>query len=203
MSEIVLFHSALGVRPGVLSAAERLRAAGHRVHVPDLYGGAVFDDYAEADAFIQSFGSYPELLRRTAAAVQNLPTDLVYAGFSNGAGGAVYLAATRPGGRAALLLHGSLPLSLIAQVTGGAVTWPADVPVALHYGADDPFRTEEHVRAFAEDIRGAGATYEYFEYPVSGHLFTDESLPAEYDPAADELLWERALAFLAKADEPR
>src|SRR5215204_6597966 len=29
MAEIVLFHSALGVRPGVTAAADRLRAAGH------------------------------------------------------------------------------------------------------------------------------------------------------------------------------
>lgn len=39
MAEIILFHSALGVRPGVTAAADRLRAAGHTVHVPDYYDG--------------------------------------------------------------------------------------------------------------------------------------------------------------------
>ena len=35
MAEVVLFHSALGLRPGVTTAADRLRAAGHKVHAPD------------------------------------------------------------------------------------------------------------------------------------------------------------------------
>ncbi|HWE92002.1 MAG TPA: dienelactone hydrolase family protein [Pseudonocardiaceae bacterium] len=194
MSEIVLIHSVLGVRPGVLSAARRLRAAGHTVHVPDLYGGKVFDDYAEADQFVQGFGSYPELLRRTAEAVSGLGTDLVYAGFSNGAGGAAYLAATRPGARAAVLMNGTLPMSLIGSITGSAPTWPSTVPVQAHYGRDDPKRIEAWTREFAEDVRGA--KHEFWEYPVASHLFADESLPDEYDQAAAELMWQRVLSFL-------
>jgi dienelactone hydrolase len=45
MAEVVLFHSVLGLRPGVITAAEWLRAAGHTVHTPDLYDGEVFDDF--------------------------------------------------------------------------------------------------------------------------------------------------------------
>ena len=44
VAEVVLFHSVLGLRQGVISAAERLRAAGHEVHTPDLFDGEVFDD---------------------------------------------------------------------------------------------------------------------------------------------------------------
>jgi dienelactone hydrolase len=51
MAHIALFHSVLGVRPGVTDAAARLRAAGHRVLVVDQYGGRVFDDYDEAGRF--------------------------------------------------------------------------------------------------------------------------------------------------------
>ena len=40
MAEIYLFHSALGLRPGVVEAAERLRRAGHYVHAP--YAQAVW-----------------------------------------------------------------------------------------------------------------------------------------------------------------
>lgn len=43
MAEIVLFHSALGLRPGVRAASDRLRSAGHTVHTPDLFDGRVFD----------------------------------------------------------------------------------------------------------------------------------------------------------------
>lgn len=61
MSHIALFHSVLGVRPGVLDAAERLRAEGHDVTVVDQYEGRVFDDYGEADEFARSIG-YPALM---------------------------------------------------------------------------------------------------------------------------------------------
>lgn len=44
MAEVVLFHSALGLRTGVAAAADRLRAAGHTVHTPDYYDGEAFDD---------------------------------------------------------------------------------------------------------------------------------------------------------------
>jgi dienelactone hydrolase len=49
----------------------------------------------------------------------------------------------------------------------------------------------------AADVRAAGARFELVEYDGVGHLFTDPSLPAEYDPTATELLWSRVLALLA------
>ncbi len=61
---------------------------------------------------------------------------------------------------------------------------------------EDPFDDRETLESFAEDLRSAGAELEMFWYPGKGHLFTDASLPAEYDPEATELLWERALRFL-------
>ncbi|HEY3610084.1 MAG TPA: dienelactone hydrolase family protein [Pseudonocardiaceae bacterium] len=198
MTELVLFHSVLGLRPAVSSWAERLRGAGHIVHVPDLYGGEVFDSYQDGDDFVQSFGGYPELLRRTEAAVADLRKDLVYAGFSNGAGGATYLCTTRPGARGALLMHGMLPLSVIEQVTGEPAAWPDSVPTQLHYGRDDPFRPESGVVSFSGDVTSAGAPFEYFEYPVAGHLFGDPDLSDEYDEAAAELMFARALDFLAR-----
>lgn len=192
MSEIVLFHSVLGVRQGVLDGAEHLRAAGHKVHVPDLYGGPVFDDYQEAIDYVESIGSIPELLRRTAAAVGELPAALVYAGFSNGGGSAIYLGATRPGALGVLAMHAALPLEMI-----GVEAWPASVPVQVHYGSEDPFRSEDMVRRFGSDVQAAGAKYEYFDYPgVAGHLFTDTSRPDEYDREAAELMWTRATEFV-------
>ncbi len=82
MTHVALFHSVLGVRPGILDAAERLREAGHHVQVVDQYDGRVFDDYDEAIAFAEAIG-YDELMRRAAAAVETLPDGFVAAGFSN------------------------------------------------------------------------------------------------------------------------
>ena len=47
------------------------------------------------------------------------------------------------------------------------------------------------------EIDAAGAAVEVFDYPGTGHLFTDASRPDEYDETATELLWTRALAFCA------
>ncbi len=42
MACVVLLHSAYGLRPAVLDAADRLRRAGHQVDTPDLYDGHVY-----------------------------------------------------------------------------------------------------------------------------------------------------------------
>jgi dienelactone hydrolase len=36
---VVLFHSVCGLRPAVRAAADRIRATGHEVAVPDLFDG--------------------------------------------------------------------------------------------------------------------------------------------------------------------
>lgn len=91
----------------------------------------------------------------------------------------------------AVLLSGALPLSFL-----GADAWPGGVPVQLHYADADPFRNETWVEATLADIRRSGARVEFHEYAASGHLFTDESLPDEYDAAATELLWKHVSEFL-------
>jgi hypothetical protein len=47
----------------VISAAERLRAAGHTVHTPDYYDGEVFDDLDEGMRKEEALG-YQEISRR-------------------------------------------------------------------------------------------------------------------------------------------
>lgn len=83
-----------------------------------------------------------------------------------------------------LLLSGALPLAVL-----GSTGWPAGVPAQIHYTAADPFGSQEWLDALASDIRTAGGPVEIFDYPGTGHLFTDPSLPAEYDQQATSLLW--------------
>ena len=42
MAEVVLFHHAHGLTPGVVAFADELRRAGHTVHTPDLFEGRSF-----------------------------------------------------------------------------------------------------------------------------------------------------------------
>ncbi|MGY1635104.1 dienelactone hydrolase family protein [Geodermatophilus sp. SYSU D00742] len=191
MASIALFHSALGVRPGITDAAARLRAAGHDVLVVDQYDGRAFDDYDDAGAYVEEIG-FPALVQAAVDAVRELPDGFLAAGFSNGAGMAEYVATQ---GRCAgvLLFSGALPLAVL-----GVPAWPAGVPVQLHLGERDPFRAQEWLDGFLADVRRSGSPVEVVEHPVAGHLFTDPGLPAEYDAAAAEALWERALEFCAR-----
>lgn len=193
MSQIALFHSVLGVRRGVLDAADRLRSAGHEVEVVDQYGGRVFDDYDEASAYTEDIG-YPVLMERAVAGVEHLADGFIAAGFSNGGAMAEYVA-TRRGVAGVLMFSGALSLDVL-----GASAWPAGVPAQIHFAVGDPFRSQESIDAVVTAVRSAGGRLEVFDYPGDGHLFTDTSLPNEYDPRTADTLWERVLAFCAAVD---
>ena len=171
---MALFHSVLGVRPGIDDAAERLRSAGHEVLVVDQYDGRVFDDYDEAGAFSEDIG-YPELMSRAVAAVEGLPDGFVAAGFSNGGGMAEYVATQRAVG-GVLMLSGALPLAML-----GVEAWTEGVPVQIHYTLDDPFRNQEWIDAVAEQVR-AVAPLEVFDYEGSGHLSPTRPCPTSTTP---------------------
>ena len=47
MAEVLLFHHAQGLTPGVRAFADDLRAAGHIVHTPDLFDGRTFQSIDE------------------------------------------------------------------------------------------------------------------------------------------------------------
>ena len=189
MTHIALFHSVLGVRAGVIDAAERLRAAGHEVLVVDSFEGRVFDDYDDASNFVEAIG-YPALMGSAVAAVSGLADGFVAAGFSSGAGMAEHVATVRPVS-GVVMLSGALPLEML-----GADAWPAGVPAQIHYTQDDPFRNQEWVEIVAAQVASSGGSVEVFDYPGAGHLFTDASLPAEYDENAADLLWSRVVSFL-------
>lgn len=192
MATIALFHSVLGVRPGIHAAADLLRSHGHQVRIVDQYDGRVFDDYDEAAAFAVEAG-YPTLMGRALEAVKDLPDGFIAAGFSNGGGMAQFVTCQQPGVAGAVLLSGVIDLAEFSNAT-----WPAGVPAQVHYAVDDPFRAEQWLVAGEKAVTDAGGELEHFEYAGSGHLFTDPSLPAEYQPDQAAELWPRVLAFIAK-----
>ncbi|GAB3607324.1 dienelactone hydrolase family protein [Conyzicola nivalis] len=190
MTTVVIFHSVLGIREGELDAAARLHADGHEVIVPDLYDGRVFDDYEPAMEWARQ---QPEGFRqqRALASVAELSDGFVVGGFSMGSSNAVYVA-TRRRVSGVLQFAGLNPVEWF----GDDAVWPTGVDSQSHQKVDDPFRDPVEQQALA-DVAAAGATLELFDYPGTGHLFTDPTLPDEYDPEATELLWSRVLPFVA------
>lgn len=186
MAEVLLFHHAQGQTEGFLAFADDLRAAGHAVHAPDLYEGRTFATLDEGVAYAQEVG-FGALAERGVAAAEGLPAGLVYAGLSLGVVPAQRLAQTRPGARAALLLHAALPPS------ASDAPWPDGVPVQIHAMDGDEWFEED--RAAAEELVAEVAGAELFLYPGNGHLFAERG-GADHDEAAATLLRERVLAFL-------
>lgn len=189
MAEVLLFHHALGMTPGVRGFAAALEDGGHTVHVPDLFEGRTFGSVEEGVGHAQRIG-FGTLVERGAAAASALPGGLVYAGFSLGVLPAQNLAQNRPGARGALLLSGCVPPAEF----GGP--WPEDVPVQIHGKDADPLFADEGDLDAARALVAAAPAAALFLYPGQQHLFADPSLPS-YDAAATALLTDRVLTFLA------
>jgi dienelactone hydrolase len=189
MTELILFHHAQGLTDGVRAFAGDLRAAGHVVHVPDLYEGRTYGALADGMGYAEEVG-FDAIIKRGRLAGDTLPNEIVYAGFSLGVLPAQMLAQTRPGARGALLFHSCVPPSEFGS------PWPQGVPLQIHMmDADEwalpPNEDLEVARRLDETVEST----ELFLYSGDRHLFADSSLPG-YDEGAATLLKERVLRFL-------
>jgi dienelactone hydrolase len=192
MAEVVLIHHVQGLTDGIRAFADELRAGGHTVHTPDLFDGERPATVDEGVAHVQSVGD--EVLgERADRVVADLPSGLVYAGFSWGAATAQRYAQTRPGARGAMLYEACIP------VTGEWAfgPWPDGLPVQIHGMDNDPFfAVEGDIDAARELVETVGSPLaELFVYPGDRHLFTDSSLPS-YDSGAAALVVQRSREFL-------
>jgi dienelactone hydrolase len=187
MAEVVVFHHVQGLTDGVHAFANDLRAHGHTVHTPDMFGGRTFPTIEAGIEFAQEQG-FGALVAQGVAAADELPTEVVYVGFSFGAMPAQQLAQTKPGARGALLIYGVVPYTEFGEA------WPETVPVQIHAMENDAW--------FLEDLPSAQALVdstdaaELFLYPGDKHLFADAST-ADFDADAAALLMDRVRAFLA------
>jgi dienelactone hydrolase len=189
VAEVLLFHHALGLTPGCVAFADGLRGAGHVVHTPDLYDGKIFTDLDDGVAYADEIG-FDTIMDRGRAAAEELPSSLVYAGFSLGVLPGQMLAQTRPGARGALLYHSAIPLSEF----GGS--WPAGVRLQIHIMDHDPIALEGGDLDVAHEIANTVGGAELFLYPGDRHLFADNGL-AGYDEGATTLVKQRSLDLLA------
>jgi dienelactone hydrolase len=192
VTEVLLFHHAQGLTPGVHAFADDLRAAGHTVHTPDLFGGRTFGSIDEGMAFVKGTG-FDSLRARGVRTADDLPAELVYAGFSFGESVAQELAQTRPGARGALLFYSCIPIS--GEWAFGP--WPDGVPVQIHGMDADPIFVGEGDIDAAREIVEKVDDAELFLYPGDQHYFADSSLPS-YDADATALLTQRVLEFLGR-----
>ncbi|MFB7759973.1 dienelactone hydrolase family protein [Streptomyces xiamenensis] len=185
MAHIALFHSILGLRPAERLAAERLRAAGHQVITPDLFGGATATTLDEGFQLLDRVG-WATVVHRARQALRAMPEETVLAGVSMGTGVVTELWPEHTAAAGVLLLHATAEL-------------PASVPpgtrVQLHAAEPDDFVPPENVAALRRAAREQGVELEIFRYPGAGHFYIDRE-GEDHDPEAAELTWRRVLDFL-------
>jgi dienelactone hydrolase len=187
MADVLLFHHALGLTPGVQAFADRLRAAGHLVIVPDYYGGRTFDSIEAGVAHAEAQG-FATVIDEAIASAQPIPSPIVVAGFSLGSMPAQKLAQTHRGVIGAILFHGGVPPEVFGR------PWPAGLPVQVHAVEDDAWNDIDEVERFV-----AASDGHLLVYPGTGHLVADSSHP-DYDPEIAEEILTQTLAFLAAVD---
>ncbi|MBB2671964.1 UNVERIFIED_ORG: dienelactone hydrolase [Rhizobium esperanzae] len=165
MAEILLFHHAQGLTVGVRAFADDIRAAGHIVHTPDLFDGRTFGSIEEGLGYIGEIG-FDAIRERGVRIADELPAELVYAGFSFGVLPAQKLAQTRPGARGALLFYSCLPIS--GEWAFGP--WPDGVAVQIHGMDNDPiFVGEGDIDAAARSSRRS-RTRSFFSTPATSTI---------------------------------
>ena len=156
MAEVLLFHHAQGLTPGVVAFADELRAAGHTVHTPDLYDGNTFTELDDGMGYARQVG-FETIMERGKDAADELPNEIVYGGFSLG----YNLSVSAFGGTAPFLV------TLLAAQTGNNaspalyIMAAAVITLVVIYSAREtaPARLSTPARARAETAtvgQGAG-----------------------------------------------
>jgi dienelactone hydrolase len=190
---VALFHSMFGLRQVELMAADRLRAAGHRVVAPDLFADAVAAEQGSVPTLDDGFAlmnriGWETIVARARAAVRDLPASTVLGGFSMGVGVVGSLWPDRLAAAGAFLLHSTTPVPEDV---------PAGTPVQAHVADGDRFAPPDQLAAFRASAVHAGAEASLHTYPNAGHFYSDPSLP-DYDPIATDHTWQHVHALLEK-----
>jgi carboxymethylenebutenolidase len=201
---VLLFQEIFGINDNMRGIGERLAAEGFVVLVPDMFWRLEprferKDESGLGDAFamVQRFDQESGALDSQAAhahllAMPECTGRVAALGFCLGGTLAFGCAArSRVDGRgidAAVSYYGSGNQDLLPQLDD------VQCPMLFHYGTDDPFIPEEHIRA-VEDAIDARPHMTLHRYKA-GHAFGNEDAPSMYEPRAAEAAWQRTIEFL-------
>lgn len=204
---VLVVHEAWGLGEHAMERARKLAGLGYVALAADLYGGRQFvTGLDEMRTLVGDLRTNRQKLRtRARAAVTALaalpqvdPTRLGAIGFCFGGTTVLELARDGADVRGVVCFHGGLETTMPAK--------PGEVKakVLVCTGADDPIIPQEHIAAFQEEMRKAGADWQVVTYGNAGHSFTnpaaDGSLAPHfiYNAAADQRSWTAMQSFLAE-----
>ena len=211
-----------GQRPGVLVVhewwghndyarrrARMLAEMGYTALAVDMYGdGKTADHPKEAGEFSSAVMSSLDTAKaRFTAAMEVLqdhatvdPEQIAAIGYCFGGGVVLHMARLGVEGLDGVAsFHGSLGAKQPAEP--GEV----DARILVLHGAADKFISDEQVEAFKEEMRNAGADFEFIAYEGALHSFTNPQadefaekfdMPIAYDEQADQQSWAELTEFL-------
>lgn len=194
---VIVVQEWWGITDHIKDVCDRLAAEGFVALAPDLYGGRVTHDPAEAG---EMMGKLPaeEGARLLAGAVDYLLAQDFVAGQEVGAigfcmgGGFVLALAVQQGDR----ISAAVPFYGVGQAVPGTFTGMT-AAVQGHYAELDAMFPVDSARAQEEQLREECRGDVECHYYPAGHAFhNDENLAGNYDAEQARLAWERAVAFL-------
>ena len=203
---VLVVHEWMGLGPYAKRRAEQLAQLGYIAFAADMYGkGVRAKDHEEAAKLAGIYRSDRQLMRgRILAALERLkqfgvtdPTRIAAIGYCFGGTSALELARSGADVLGVVTFHGGLDTPNPADAKN------IKARILVLHGANDPFVTQEQVKAFEEEMHQAGVDYRLIQYPGAVHSFTvteagsDPSTGMAYNEEADRKSWEEMKAFLS------
>ncbi|BCX47188.1 dienelactone hydrolase [Haloferula helveola] len=205
---VLIIHQWTGLTDYEKSRARQLAAMGYNVFAADIYGKGIRPQPPESGKFAGKYKGDRELYRgRLLAGLEVLKSDertsaehIAAIGYCFGGTGVLELARSGADIAGVVSFHGGL------SAADGMAAKPGTLKarVLVCHGADDPHVPADEVAAFQQEMRDAGADWQFVAYGNAVHAFTqkmagdDPSKGAAYNEAADERSWEDMKQFFAE-----
>jgi dienelactone hydrolase len=201
---VLVVHEWWGLNEHAKRSARRLAEAGYVALAVDMYGeGKTTEHPEEAMAFATAARKDPEVTRaRFEAGLAQLKSHPKVDAEKIAAIGYCF------GGTVVLdMARGGMDLDGVVSFHGGlAAATPAEpgaikAKILVCDGAEDPMNPLDTVKAFLEEMNGAGADFEFIAYGGAKHSFTNpdadkHGIPGlAYNAEADRRSWQAMLDF--------
>jgi carboxymethylenebutenolidase len=186
---VLVVHDWCGLLPHVRAASDELAAAGLVALAPDLYGGRIAADPAQAEALVEGMDQAAARARldEAVATLRNRvgggPVGVL--GWSLG-GMFALLQATTGNVDAAAVYYAALDADDAAKIR---------CPVLLHLAETDEFDPPELYDGFVAALRAAGTEVEVHTWPGTEHSFANRDVALHAPDAAAEA-WSITVGFL-------